>query len=675
MRGLRDRIRSYVEFETGTPLPKGDQGLWSFQTDCARWLLPVQEERQFWRPGAAVVCPLSNGDARFGTLVALDPSDTSRRWRVHMTDTDAEEIFESQSLWRPSGAGHPPCVVVGVLIPPGYGKTAVAAFAISRMPRDVSVLYVTASGLLDQTRDELQLRLSRAQRPPLAAWFAVTTANGKRLVEQAGESRSKLVTGRVSVTSYALLQRASHVVLESFDSVFFDEAHVAAPAVGRALSLRSSKWWQPYPRYVIMSGSAHSITRHRWYASHVDESFYLSKSAAAPRCLGMPRVDIAFCRYSSPAFCLRSYILKLVRVEPLDVHDSYLAMVWWSYERRTGIWGRVELAEALILALTRSMAKRLQVSHRRRGFREELLSLLSDGSVAAYNSLAATLRRAETWLEAALEYAGLRLDAANWSTLHRQAMVRLPPPVRFERTLPLSETPTLNASVPDLMRQHRLALGAPDHGDRIRSIIRWVAASLRGRAGEPAPKILMCLADLPYGVAEQLMERMCNYPRRNEWCGAKRDCASADCPQCHLASRFRLRSGKRVIAQPEDRWCLRKLDASEKSGELFEHPGVEAAHVFVMRPHMSERERARLVRHFNSLCELSFRALSALLQQARRNNRLSHPFLGFLNVGNGALGDLLRRFVEVPQLHVAFGGTADLGWNFQRYQSYLVMML
>jgi len=120
--------------------------------------------------------------------------------------------------------------------------------------------------------------------------------------------------------------------------------------------------------------------------------------------------------------------------------------------------------------------------------------------------------------------------------------------------------------------------------------------------------------------------KICNSGSWEQPCGAQAQCIASNCRLCHSSARFRTHSGRRVLAQPHERWCLQKLQRGEISGELFDEPGAESTQVFLMHPSMPERERWSVVRDFNRMCELDSRSLFLLMRQAGKRS-MQNSFL------------------------------------------------
>ena len=647
MAHVQDRHRNYAEFLTGVRLRANERGLWNFQEDCARWLLQDSVAPLEWKAGQAVVCGRAGCQSvRFGILVA--PAGDG--WRVEMSDTYAHEVWAVDRLWQPRGCGsRAPAGVLAVLLPPGFGKTRIAATALSRYPSNVTALYVTQTGLLHQTLQALEEQLGIMRGKEGSAWRAIQLPTSSTLVSRA----SSRTEGVLAVTTYSLLRRADcDVVFDSFDSIYFDEAHTATAAITRALSRhRDADWWWAYPRIVLLSGSATALAAQRCYRYSVRDVFYMSKTPLAPRCLNMPELVLEFRRHARPGFDIREYVRKLLQ----SPAEPYVPLVWWAYERCSTLWSCRAMARLALDAIVGAMNARMSVPPH--CAREAALTLLREGYVFAHNVLAAQLQEPPEWT------AKLR------SPPPRGALSSLPPPQECVLETPLCDYSFFRRAIPALMARHRGCLGAEGHS--VEHIVRAAQECLRGGDG-PAPKVLLCLSDVPEEVSTRLLRRLLNYPDRNIFCGARRDCPGG-CSKSHDSSRFRVAASSKVsLKDPREAWCLRKL-AGEKSGELFDAEGVDAAHVFLMFPSMLEQERRRVVAQFNALCHAPLRALAPLVEQARRSTGGS-PFLRLLSLHGGALAQVLRRFVDVPQLHIAQGRSADIGWNFQQRQTEILSL-
>lgn len=666
---LVDRRSNYIEFEIGAQLPRKVANLWSFQVDCAEWLLPCQEPSSMWTVGEVVICQNSGNQVRFGTLVASLPGDM---WLVHMHDSDEKETRSVDRMWRPSGNGtRSLSPIVGVLLPPGFGKTATAALAISRMSHLETVLYITPTGLLKQTLDDLQYFFKKLKFLEGSSWTVALAPTCKELRQHAESARGQRLCARITVTSYAILQRVIRAeTLESFSSVYFDEAHTAASAIGRDVlhfcESCSSPWWRPFPRFVVISGSASSLTRFKWFQTKVQESFYISNSVYAANCLGLPHVDVRFCRVQLPNFCIRAYVRRLLEVGVSEVHPSYFALVWWSYERRSNLWEHADMATHALLALCRVIVARLNASRFSRGLREEIAAMLSDGTITAYNALATSLRHPHSWYEAVVIYAERSHSPVWWASLPRQSFMISQRPVELTPSSPISECEKLAAALPSLMKVHKNVMGRVNHLHKADSIIEAVIGCLRSSGQSSPPKLLLCLNDLPSGIPCEIIRRLCNYPHRNQFCSV--NCSDPNCRLSHCPARFKVGGGKMQLKCAREKWHFRRVSGGY-NGELFESRGLEATNVFLMLPSMSEKERARVVSEFNLTCDFHARALRPLLEQSKISRKPSDSFLKVLAIGDGQLEKAIRKFVDVPQLHISLGSCAELGWNFQDHHT------
>jgi len=667
---LRDRQTDYLEFRLGTPFARDESGLWPFQADCVQWLQRRQRPVSAWATDTPVALLPRRGSShvRLGVLAADAP--VGGAWPVMMEDSMEEEYHGESTLWAP--LSDTPKEAVAVLLPPGFGKTAVATAFVGQLPLGTRALLVTKTGLLQQTEGEAARVGAATGTPPPR--LARTRADFEAQLGEEGTDDFVITSYAVATGDGLLRSRAA------FGVIIFDEAHAEASTFVRSDGRHEGgtsglpprgEWLRPYPHSVLLSGSAETLVERSFFFKSIDDSFYLTKGLHAPAALRMPCVEFRLkMAHPGAGFDLPRYILAVARHFSGEGRGCFaIALLWWAYERRTKVWyagsdaspSPSELADGVLRCLTHSMRMRLRdvavSAEKKKDFaslRGALLEMQSLGVVTAWLRLSEAAGPGPRRLTQEAPWpAGFAEDTwPAWVT------AELPTCRDPERSAPLSTSRLLrlSPSLTEWRNVHAAALGRTTRVDPLENLARTAAESLRARSDGSRPKVLMVVPETP--SREEVLRRLCNLPDRNRLCphmtqvgadfilprGVSREHwlvweARAACtarrqmarevrevrdeclPVCRMShNRERFTTDGKRLRDPCERWCLHH-EGGEENGELLSLPGLQGALVYVLTPNISERHRAAAVGHFNRNCHAAFRALRPLLEQAQRQAR------------------------------------------------------
>ena len=652
---LRDRTADYLNFEIGTPFIKDAYGHFPFQTDCIDFLFRRQRPLSQWQNGAPVIVLPSLGTDSAGELATLVAPAGTCAWEVLMEHTQETEVHSMTELWCPMSGR--PNRVLAVLLPPGYGKTAIAAAFVSKLPPQAKVLYLTKTGLLSQTEKSIR----RWCLPPSLPVFLPrhpTVAGTKKGIRMAAISGETFLRSSYAVAKSFLREDEC---LEKFDVLIFDEAHADAKCICEALSFRED-WGRPYPRALLLSGSPGTFVERRaeWFRDIVDDHFYLSGGGKADSALGMPRVCFQM-SHSPPQsdFDCGRYVLAIV--DMLQSDDTTwgdkrcfgVALLWWAYFKESGgripIWGEAvhgKFAWTLLRAMEQKLVYDYSTEAKRRETEKRILSeYLSSGLVYVYRKIAEAAGRPDDALVERL-----------WSERNQDVpLPALPPQKELDPLAPIW-LPRLFHLAPPMKEWKKLHTEAYRwKNDKANSLVDVAVASLRVKRGEPVPKVLMCIPDMSLEKRREALSLLCNLPKRNQLCN---DLCHSTCKKSHDASRFR-KDGKLQHSFPP--WLLQHQERRQIHGRIQE--ACPGSLLYVITPDMAEKDRTRAIQLFNDQSHEHIRTLRPLRIQGEKSKTHVGGFLKVLLKAD--IYDVLVAYINHPQLCIAFGETLTLGWNGQ----------
>ena len=645
----RDRKWGYPDLRRGLRCTPQADGLMAYQRDCVEWLFREQPEQATWEVGDPVIL-VPTGGGRSGRLgVLVQCLDGGERWRVRFERGNEADALAS-ALWCPRSDFEK--AVLSVSLDPGMGKTAIMATYLARLPAGTRACVLTAAGLVGPTHKELTRWLPGGETITVAAtrksWQQAMGPGGPRFV----------------LSSYAIVRQRQGLkgAKDSFDTLLFDEAQTVWKTIRRLWPENiSDVWLRPYPRAVLSSGTPLSGSAR--LTDVVDEVFRVSKSGhAASSALGMPNLTFRLAKREPPEPFVRLEYFREA-MERVAVHGKAgvgVAILWWAYYASGNRWGRVD-NKAWYERILGATHMRLQVAiategGQQKAWRKEALDVQRSGLAYVLQQLydeCGHARRHWNWREEIYSHPFGVLLAAD-----------LPAPVPLDPEGSIADCPLLRhgPSPKDWKETHSYIYWREHRGAWASSVLNVIQESLRTRAGEHPPQILLSLKHASSKRRrEALLEDLCNYPLWNRLCSAKELCTTHGCRSSHEKSRFS-RDGARLM-RGREQFCLHPAAPNTRAGQIQELPGLGATRIYLVSPEQKAGDRSRSVESFSRDCWSGVRELRPLITQMGLHG-CTNRFLHVLGVADVARQ--LEVLLVSPGLLLGLGDALDLGFNLQQ---------